>query len=168
MNLKPLIHAFSCLLVIRATAEEPLPKDAIKNITISVQGYELSQKDPLVLQMQAPQADAKLALQKLTVLAARGQAKVTAIASLNTKSGQRATTGDKNNHLDVEPVIGPDGNQISMNVVFQHGAQSLKINSNSAFGGTVFLGALNIGGKGTVELVFAHISAQLTFSKAAP
>jgi len=168
MNLKLLIHAFACLLVIPAMAEEPLPKDAIKNITISVQGYELSQRDPLVAQVQAPQADAKASLQKLTALAVRSQAKVVAIASLNTKSGQRAVTGDGANRLEIEPTIGVDGKQIEMSGNFKHGLQNLPFKSTTAFGGTVFLGVLNNGGKGTVELVFARISAQLTLSKAAP
>lgn len=168
MNPKLIFHAFASLMVSTATAEETLPKDAVKSITITVQSYEVLQKDPLVAQVQAPQADAKVLLQKLIALAARGQAKVAAIASLNTKSGQRAKTGDDTGKLQVEPVIGADGNKIDMTVAFHHGPQKLEVNSTSAFGGTVFLGTLNNGGKGTVELVFARISAQLSISKTAP
>lgn len=168
MNSKLIFHALAVLIVSTAMAEETLPKDAVKNITITVQSYEVLQKDPLVGQVQAPQADAKVLLQKLTALAARGQAKVAAIASLNTKSGQRTKTGDDTGTLQIEPVIGADGNKIDMAVAFHHGQQKLEVNSTSAFGGTVFLGTLNNGGKGTVELVFARISAQITVPKTGP
>ncbi len=138
-----------------------LPKNVPINITISVQAYEISRKDPLAAQAQDPKADAKATLQKIAGLASRGMAKVVALPALTGRSGQRSTAGSGDVRLVVEPVFSPDLGQNSIDATYSHGARSLPFKTLLPFGGTAFMGALDqTGGKDSVELVSIRVSAQ--------
>jgi hypothetical protein len=130
-------------------------------ITVSVQCYEIAKKDPLVAEAQTARLDAKKPLQKIGALAARGMAKVVALPTVSARSGRRATTSNGDIWMQMECIIGPDGDQVYLSAAYSHGTQKVPVfKATIPVGATVFMGQLDGKGKDTVELVFAHVSAQ--------
>jgi len=145
----------------QAPASLPVP------ITMAILCYELPKQSPVVAQAKNSQGDVKASLKELEPLVAGGSAKVIATPAIAVRSGQRAIASSGDISLEVDPVLGPTGDIMSVSYSFKcigqpplAGKSTIRINS------MVLLGAQDkTGDAGTSELIFLLVGHQSAESR---
>lgn len=85
---------------------------------------------------------------------------VTRLPAITTRSAQRAVVNGKDCYLEVQPVLAPDGETVSVNVVLKISGKNLTTSGNTKFGGTLFLGSLDGSTGDSVQVAFVRALAQ--------
>lgn len=125
-------------------------------ITVVVEGYELSKKDAAaILNTHELRLDAAVLFKQ----AVRAGAKVVKLGTLKTTSGSRAVAREKGKpQVEVECVVGSDGQFVDINIAVEHGLRKMVTNCTTSLGGVCYLGAMDDSKKDVAELVFVRIT----------
>jgi hypothetical protein len=110
-------------------------------------------------------ADHVDALQFLAALQKLGQGfnsttTITKLPAITTKSGQRAISKGKDTTLEVEPVVGPDGQTVDLVAALTVGEKQLTTTATAKFGGAIFLGSLDGSTSDSAQFAFLRIIKQ--------
>ena len=105
------------------------------------------------------------ALQFLAALQKLGQGinsttTITKLPAITTKSGQRAVTKGKDTTLEVEAVVGPDGQTVNLVAALPVGEKQLITTATAKFGGAIFLGSLDGSTSDSAQFAFLRIIKQ--------
>lgn len=128
-----------------AEPKPPVPKPAAARPDVTIRATMIALPNAEAAQFSAKQdlsgkpADALDALEKLV-----GQKKATALANLavTTKSGQRAVSESGKRHLEVEPVVSPDGKSVDITLVLSDHGHKIVTSFLVNAGGAKFLGSV--------------------------
>ena len=88
-------------------------------------------------------SDAAAGLKDLLMLVEERRAESVANPAVSTKSGQKATSETETTTLEAEPVIGPDGNLVDLNIQFTYLGKKISTSVTARKGGVKFLGAFD-------------------------
>ena len=103
--------------------------------------------------------NAAAGLRDLMMLVEERRAESVANPAVTTKSGQKATSETETTKLEVEPVIGPDGNLIDLNLQFTYFEKQISTSVTARKGEVKFLGAFDSadGPKNVTYFVFVRV-----------
>ncbi len=167
MNCSLLAFVFAITILFPHTAFAQQGKRIPIDMTITLQGYELSKKDAATILQTL---DVKLDAASLIQQATNARARIIRLGAIKTTSAERTAVEEKHFRLELEPVLGSDGRTIDVNLIFEQNTRvsenRLKIVTSITVtdGCIVFLGTVEEPKKDTVELVFLRG----TLSRAAP
>ena len=145
--------------VARASKEFELKDRRMQTpMVFSLQGYELARKDAAtLLQAQGPALDARTLLAQTATLARQGRAKIARFPTITTSSGQRQSAVENDMRIELDPVLGPDGVTVDLNMSVSRADRNLNVSLATCIDGYFLIGSLEGRDSNTVELVFLRV-----------
>ena len=135
----------TALLLILLTASLPLrASDLPPAITIQCTAIALPKAQALrFADEHRLDSDAAAGLKELLMLVEERRAESVANPAVTTKSGQKAESVTGTTTLEVEPVLGPDGEMVDLNIEFTYLGKKISTSVTTKNGGVKFLGAFD-------------------------
>ena len=120
-------------------ADEPAPA-----VTIQCTAIALPKAQALrFIDEHRLDTNAAAGMKDLMMMVGERRAESVANPAVTTKSGQKATSEGETTTLEVEPVIGPDGNLIDLNLQFNYLEKKISTSVTARRGEVKFLGAFD-------------------------